>query len=79
MFALQSSIRTQYVPSRIFWGYFRDILKLYWRYIYCLPSNKYYNKNYDYQSQNIQLNTYFKDIGNFGIGLGKKNPKQRIV
>lgn len=46
MFALQSSIRTQYVPSRIFWGYFRDILKLYWRYIYCLPSNKYYhNKN----------------------------------
>lgn len=45
MFALQSSIRTQYVPSRIFWGYFRDILKLYWRYIYRLPSNKYYNKN----------------------------------
>lgn len=34
--------------------------------------NNYYNKNYDYQSQNIQLNTYFKNIGNFGIGLGKK-------
>ena len=43
--ALQSSIRTRYVPSRIFWEYFGDIPKLYWGYIYCLPSNKYYNKN----------------------------------
>lgn len=45
VFALHSSIRTRYVPSRIFWEYFGDIPKLYWGYIYCLPSNKYYNKN----------------------------------
>lgn len=56
-FALQSSIGTQYVPSRIL-----IFSKLYWEYNYCLPSHKYSNKDMLMSPYKYWMNLKFTPI-----------------